>query len=188
MIDLHSHILPGVDDGSATLQESLEIANAAVEDGIELVAATPHVRDDYPTPVATMELLVDELRAAFQRERIPLELRPGGEIAVEQLEVLSPDELRRFGLAGNPRFYRRARAPGTEHGRSGGAGSVTAADGCGSAHPDHRGVCRRKARRGLSDRRTTPYRTRARVSARERRPRTFCAFSRYVDGCAGAPG
>jgi protein-tyrosine phosphatase len=104
MIDLHSHILPGVDDGSATLQESLEIANAAVEDGIELVAATPHVRDDYPTPVATMELLVDELRAALQRERIPLELRPGGEIAVEQLEVLSPDELRRFGLAGNPRF------------------------------------------------------------------------------------
>jgi protein-tyrosine phosphatase len=104
MIDLHSHILPGVDDGPRTLDGSLEIASAAVEDGIELVAATPHVRDDYPTPVATMERLVDELRAALQREHIPLELRSGGEIALEQLDVLATEELRRFGLAGNPRF------------------------------------------------------------------------------------
>ena len=104
MIDLHSHILPAVDDGPKTLDDSLQIAYAAVEDGIELVAATPHVRDDYPTPVATMERLVGELRAALQREQIPLELRTGGEVALEQLDVLSTEELRRFGLAGNPRF------------------------------------------------------------------------------------
>jgi protein-tyrosine phosphatase len=104
MIDLHSHILPGIDDGPKTLDESLELATAAVDDGIELVAATPHVRDDYPTPVATMERLVDELRVALQREHIPLELRTGGEIALERLDVLSTEELRRFGLAGNPRF------------------------------------------------------------------------------------
>jgi protein-tyrosine phosphatase len=104
MFDLHSHILPGVDDGPSTLEESLEIAKAAVADGIELVAATPHVRHDYPTPVATMEQLVAQLEAALLTESIPLELRTGGEIALEQLDVLSPEELRRFGLAGNPRF------------------------------------------------------------------------------------
>src|ERR671934_105739 len=44
MIDLHSHILPGLDDGPATIESSLELARAAVEDGIEVMAATPHVR------------------------------------------------------------------------------------------------------------------------------------------------
>lgn len=42
MIDLHSHILPGVDDGAATLEDSLDIARMAVDDGIEVMACTPH--------------------------------------------------------------------------------------------------------------------------------------------------
>lgn len=104
MIDLHSHILPGVDDGAATLEESLEIARAAVADGIELLAATPHVRDDYPTSADTMERLVAELRAALAVAGVPLELRPGGEIALDRLDELSEDELRRFGLGGNPGY------------------------------------------------------------------------------------
>jgi protein-tyrosine phosphatase len=104
VIDLHSHILPGVDDGPRTIEGSLEIAKAAVADGIELMAATPHVRDDYPTSVATMELLVDQLRTALHLEGVPLELRTGGEIALEQFDLLSPAELRSFGLAGNPKF------------------------------------------------------------------------------------
>jgi protein-tyrosine phosphatase len=104
MLDLHSHILPDVDDGPRTLEESLELARAAVEDGIELIAATPHVRYDYPTPVATMERLVGRLQAAIRDEGIRLELRTGGEISLEQLDLLSANELRRFGLAGNPRY------------------------------------------------------------------------------------
>ena len=58
MIDLHSHILPDVDDGAVTLEESLEIARDAVADGVEALAATPHVRADYPTRPETMERLV----------------------------------------------------------------------------------------------------------------------------------
>ncbi|MDP8911374.1 MAG: tyrosine protein phosphatase [Actinomycetota bacterium] len=103
MIDLHSHILPGLDDGARTIAESVEMARAAVADGIRVLAATPHVRDDYPTPVGRMELHVAALREAFTDAGVPLDLRPGGEIALDQLSHLSVETLRRFGLAGNPR-------------------------------------------------------------------------------------
>jgi protein-tyrosine phosphatase len=104
VIDLHSHILPGVDDGPARLEESLDIARRAAADGVRIVAATPHVRDDYPTQPGTMERLVAELRAAIQREAIPIDVRPGAEIAIDWLGRLSDDELVRFGLGGSPHY------------------------------------------------------------------------------------
>ena len=55
MIDLHSHILPGLDDGARTLEDAVDIARAAAADGIRTIAATPHVRDDYPTSADAME-------------------------------------------------------------------------------------------------------------------------------------
>jgi protein-tyrosine phosphatase len=100
VIDLHSHILPGVDDGPAELEGALELARAAVADGIELVAATPHVREDYPTSAELMERRLEELRAAVGAAGIALELRPGGELALEELGR-DEAELRRFGLGGN---------------------------------------------------------------------------------------
>jgi protein-tyrosine phosphatase len=104
MIDLHSHILRGIDDGARSLEDSLEIARAAVADGITLIAGTPHVRDDWPTDAGVMEYRVAELNAELAQARIPLEVRSGGELAVEWLSRLSVDELRRFGLGGNPRY------------------------------------------------------------------------------------
>jgi protein-tyrosine phosphatase len=103
MIDLHSHILPGLDDGAATLEDALAIAEAAVEDGIRVIAATPHVRADYPTSPEQMEQLVEKLRQELRAADVPLELLPGGEIALDRLPDLGDDELRRFGLAGNPK-------------------------------------------------------------------------------------
>jgi protein-tyrosine phosphatase len=104
MIDLHLHILPGVDDGPATLAESIALADAAVVDGIEVAAATPHVRDDYPTTVDEMERLVGQLRTALAAADMPLDVRSGGEIALERLPALTIDELRRFGLGGTQRY------------------------------------------------------------------------------------
>src|SRR5690348_17595431 len=104
MIDLHSHILPGVDDGARSMEDSLEIARAAVADGIQVIAATPHVRDDWPTDVGVMESGVAELRAELEAAGIPLDVRPGGEIALEWIPRLSDDQLARFGLGGNPRY------------------------------------------------------------------------------------
>ena len=104
MLDLHLHILPGVDDGATTLAASVELARAVVADGVELAAATPHVRDDYPTRPDQMERLVREVRSALAEAEVPLDVRPGAEIALEWLPALAFEELRRFALAGNPEY------------------------------------------------------------------------------------
>ena len=54
MIDLHTHILPGLDDGVATLAAGVDLARRAAESGVDAIAATPHVREDYPTSVEAM--------------------------------------------------------------------------------------------------------------------------------------
>jgi protein-tyrosine phosphatase len=104
VIDLHSHILPGLDDGARSLEDALGIARSAHEDGIRAVAATPHVRDDYPTSPAQMETQLGALRDALRNAGLPLDVLPGGEIAIDMLSQRDEDELRRFGLAGNPRY------------------------------------------------------------------------------------
>ena len=104
VVDLHSHILPGIDDGARSLEESVEIAIAATRDGTTVMAATPHVRDDFPTAGTTMEQLVRELDGILREKRIPLKVLGGAEIALPQLQTLSDEELRLFSLAGNPRY------------------------------------------------------------------------------------
>jgi protein-tyrosine phosphatase len=101
VIDLHSHILPGLDDGVESLSAAVEVARAAVRDGITVIAATPHVRDDYPTSADEMERALEETRAALAAEGIALELLTGGEIALDRLWLLEEDELRRFALGGS---------------------------------------------------------------------------------------
>jgi protein-tyrosine phosphatase len=100
MIDLHSHILPGIDDGARTVEDSVGIARAAVRDGIVTIAATPHVRDDWPTSADLMEERVAELRAELELAQVPLDVRPGGEIALDWVIRLDTQELRRFGIGG----------------------------------------------------------------------------------------
>lgn len=104
MIDLHSHVLPGIDDGAEDIEGSLEIARAAVADGITVLAATPHVRDDYPTDAATMERLLLEVQAAVAAAGLPLRVVGGGELSLDMAALLPFDEIRRFGLGGNPRY------------------------------------------------------------------------------------
>jgi protein-tyrosine phosphatase len=104
VIDLHSHVLPGLDDGARTLDESVEILALAAREGVTAVAATPHVRHDFPTRAAEMEEAVATVRAELEAREIELALLPGGELDYEELTVRTPEELSRFGLAGNPRY------------------------------------------------------------------------------------
>lgn len=104
MIDLHTHILPGLDDGAQTIEDSLEMARAFVAEGVTSVAATPHVRDDYPTSADSMLQAVDALRAALEGAEIALTLVPGAELAVDALERLPKNELQRLTLAASSRY------------------------------------------------------------------------------------
>ena len=104
VIDLHSHILPGVDDGARTLAEARELARLAVADGVEAIAATPHVRADFPTTAEVMEEGVAELRADFHEEGIPLQVLHGGEIDIGLLWAIPPEELARLTIAQTGRY------------------------------------------------------------------------------------
>jgi protein-tyrosine phosphatase len=100
VIDLHSHVLFGIDDGPKTLEGSIAICAAAAADGITVLAATPHVRDDYPTTPELMETRLAEVQAAVGDR---LRVVPGGEVDIAEL-ARPADELRRFALAGNPGY------------------------------------------------------------------------------------
>jgi protein-tyrosine phosphatase len=100
VIDLHSHILPGLDDGAPDLEASLAMAQAAVADGVNTMVATPHVNFDYPTPAENMARAVGHLNVALARAEIALAVLPGAEIAVTKLDSLGPDELGALGLGG----------------------------------------------------------------------------------------
>jgi protein-tyrosine phosphatase len=103
VIDLHSHILPGLDDGVATMAEAVELGRAAVRDGITAMAATPHVSYRYPTSAAAMEHTLRDVAAALRDDGVPLEVLPGGELTIDQAASLAPRERRRFGLGGSAR-------------------------------------------------------------------------------------
>lgn len=98
MIDLHSHILPGIDDGSPDLATSLEMARVAVADGIALTVATPHVNGRYMPHPGEVLTSVGELNDALAGEGIPLVVSPGAEIAVSELGALEDEVLAGYGL------------------------------------------------------------------------------------------
>jgi protein-tyrosine phosphatase len=104
LIDLHSHILPGIDDGARSLEEALELAATCAADGIEAIAATPHVRYDFPTTAERMEAGVAELRKELAAVSISVDVLTGAEVELARVWQIPPDELARLTLAGSGRY------------------------------------------------------------------------------------
>jgi protein-tyrosine phosphatase len=75
-VDLHSHILPGVDDGAPDLATALAMARLAAADGTRIIAATPHA---HLCPVEAVAPAVAALNGAIQQAGIPLTVIPGRE-------------------------------------------------------------------------------------------------------------
>ncbi|MGM8213839.1 tyrosine-protein phosphatase [Virgibacillus sp. W0430] len=83
MIDIHCHILPGVDDGARTELDSLAMAKAAVEQGIHTVVATPHHKNGrYENERSKVQKHLTFLRALLKKENIPLTVFGGHELRI----------------------------------------------------------------------------------------------------------
>lgn len=81
MIDLHTHILPGVDDGVQSEEEAVEFARVALGDGVTTLVATPHCREGfYVNERKDVLEAVARLRARLAAEGVGLEVLPGAEV------------------------------------------------------------------------------------------------------------
>jgi len=100
VIDIHCHLLPGIDDGPATLADALALARALVEDGVTHVVATPHV---YPGLYNNLRSSIGPVAKFFAAELrqagLPLHLSWAGELRLtpEVLDLMQQDELPSLG-------------------------------------------------------------------------------------------
>ena len=79
MIDLHCHILPGIDDGAENAKESVKMARVAAEDGISHIVATPHIRETLHPPVF-LKKNVTKLNEVLQKYQVPVEILCGADV------------------------------------------------------------------------------------------------------------
>ncbi len=85
MIDLHCHILPGLDDGPESIEESMEMCRIAVDDGIETIVATPHMLNGmFPVDRAAVLEGVRGMVEALSEASIPLKILPGADVHMDQ--------------------------------------------------------------------------------------------------------
>jgi protein-tyrosine phosphatase len=81
MIDIHCHILPNADDGADRLEDSFDMARAAVKEGIRTIVATPHHQNGrYNNPMNDVIKSVEKLNHELQQRDIPLTVLPGQEV------------------------------------------------------------------------------------------------------------
>jgi protein-tyrosine phosphatase len=102
VIDLHCHVLPGIDDGPQTIEDSLALARAAHSAGTRTLVATPHVNWRYRNDAETIARLVGELSEHLRAEGLSIEIRPGAEIAMTRIADLDDAELSHLHLGGGP--------------------------------------------------------------------------------------
>lgn len=100
MIDLHCHVLPGIDDGPETIEDSLRLARAARAAGIETLVATPHVNARYPNDADTIASGVREVNERLREEGIDISVVAGAEIALTHVAEIDPQEIPRLTLGG----------------------------------------------------------------------------------------
>lgn len=83
MIDIHSHILPHIDDGSSSIEESLEIARIAAKSGIRHIVASSH-GNCFEYTIEEYHKQLELLQERLRQEDIPVELHPGMEIFMDR--------------------------------------------------------------------------------------------------------
>ena len=96
MIDVHTHILPGIDDGAPTMAVSVSMARMAADEGISAMVATPHAFDGvYNSQKEDVINTCELLNTVLKREKIPVEILPGQEVRLtpELLENIDAERV-----------------------------------------------------------------------------------------------
>lgn len=96
MIDLHSHLIPGIDDGARSLEDALQLARIAVDDGITHMTFTPHVQPGrYENIKTSIQPFFTSFQQALVDETIPLSVAVAGEVrlSVEVLTLVAEQEV-----------------------------------------------------------------------------------------------
>ena len=104
MVDIHTHVLPGLDDGAANAETSIAIARQAAAAGVHTLVATPHIRSDYDVRPGELAERTAELAAELRRHELDIAVLPGGEVAVPTVAELDDEDLRFVSLAGRGRY------------------------------------------------------------------------------------
>jgi protein-tyrosine phosphatase len=99
LIDLHCHLLPGIDDGPATADESIVLAAELAAGGVSAVVATPHFREDHPrVEPGRLRTLCERLGEQIDYEGIQLEVLPGAEVDLHRGIEATDAQLRLVSL------------------------------------------------------------------------------------------
>ena len=96
MTDLHTHILPGIDDGAQTIEESIALLKAELKSGVDTVALTPHFNlsaAEQPDFVIRRNQAYNALSDAIRKHDLPIELILGAEVKFTNLPDLDLDSL-----------------------------------------------------------------------------------------------
>lgn len=88
MLDIHSHILPGLDDGARTIVSTLEMISIAIKDGTKKIVATPHYCSGYfETPYDKVKQYVKELNLILIRKGLDIEVITGQEVYLDKFTI-----------------------------------------------------------------------------------------------------
>lgn len=101
LVDIHAHILPGIDDGAVAIEESIEMAKAAVARGVSAIIATPHFNSCYKCDRTVLDKEVASLREALNALNVDLKVYPGAEVRISPEVLDSLDAGRVQPLAGS---------------------------------------------------------------------------------------
>jgi protein-tyrosine phosphatase len=102
VIDIHCHVLPGLDDGPASMPEALAMAEAALASGTTTLVATPHIDHTWRVRPQLIPPRAAALEQALKSEGIDLQIMTGAEISLSRLADLSPSELSGLRLGDGP--------------------------------------------------------------------------------------
>ena len=103
MIDLHCHFLPNIDDGPGSLEESLDLARFALDNGITKSVMTPHIHPGrYENSRLDIQVAVQKFEVALARQGIPLDLSVGAEVRIgaDTIYMVAQEEIPFLGELG----------------------------------------------------------------------------------------